>query len=85
MAQYTNFGRLVSEKLTNQGFTQEKFSNRINRSVSYLNQTMTGVRKPSAAHVDAIADAFNLNKDERQKLHYLAAMEHGFKLDLTKK
>jgi len=85
MRSYTKFGRLVSDKLANQGLTQEKFSLKIGNHVSTLNQTLTGVRKPSAKFVETVADGFNLNADERQELYYFAAIENGFKLDLTKK
>lgn len=82
---YTNFGRVVSERLATSGLTQQAFSSKISKSVGYFNQTLTGTRRPNPDYVDLVARGLDLSDNERQKLHYLAAIENGFKLDLTKK
>jgi len=85
MAIYTNFGRLVSKQLADLDLTQESFSNTIGISSSYFNQTLTGARHPSAKLVEKVADGLDLSSQDRETLHYHAAIDNGFKLDLTKK
>jgi HD-GYP domain-containing protein (c-di-GMP phosphodiesterase class II) len=52
---------------------------------AYVNQLITGHKKPSPEWVDLIADTLKLSPEQRQALHVAAAKQHGFKLDLTKK
>jgi cyanate lyase len=81
----TNFGSSVSAKLAELNLTQLDLSEKINKNSRYVNHTLTGYRKPQPEYVDLVANALNLNDSEREKLHWQAAKDHGFKLDLTKK
>lgn len=80
----TNFGRSVSSTLADLDLTQNKFSERLGKNPKYVNHIMTGYRKPSPEYVELVADVLNLSPEERAKLHRAAALDHGFKLDLTK-
>lgn len=65
--------------------TQTKLAAKTGRSTAYVNQLITGHKKPSPEWVDLIADTLNLSPERRRDLHADAARQHGFKLDLTKK
>lgn len=80
----THFGTAVSNRLAAGQLTQATVAASAGTTVSYLNQTMTGRKRPSPQWADLIADVLNMNSQERANLHAAAAMDHGFKLDLTK-
>ena len=80
----TNFGRSVSNALAELDLTQGDLSEMLGRNPKYVNQTMTGYRKPAPYWVDLVANVLELTPKERAKLHRDAALDNGFKLDLTK-
>ena len=82
---HTNFGNSVSGLLTERQLTQKQLGELMGKSPVYTSHVMRGYRTASASYVDMVADVLNLNPADRQKLHYNAALDHGFKLDLTKK
>lgn len=75
---YSNFGTSVSRSLT--GATQVDLANSAGISQPYLNQMMTGRKKPSPEWVDIIASTLNLNEEKTRELHLAAARDLGFKL-----
>lgn len=76
----TNFGRAASSMLSARSSTQTNLAASTGKSLSYVNQTMTGAKRPSAQWADLIADAMGLDDEERTKLHIAAAKDHGFNL-----
>jgi transcriptional regulator with XRE-family HTH domain len=81
----TEFGALVSRSLTEARITQPDLAERLGKSTAYVNQTLTGRKKPSAEWADLVANTLKLTKEKRVELHRAAAKDNGFKLDLTKK
>ena len=79
------FGASVSVALAEARMTQTELAAKTGRSTAYVNQLITGHKKPSPEWVDLIADTLKLSPKDRQALHVAAAKQHGFKLDLTKK
>ena len=79
------FGASVSVALAEARMTQTDLAAKTGRSTAYVNQLITGHKKPSPEWVELIANTLNLSPRERQALHVAAAKQHGFKLDLTKK
>jgi transcriptional regulator with XRE-family HTH domain len=75
----------VSVALAEARMTQSELAAKTGRSTAYVNQLITGHKKPSPEWVDLIADTLKLSPKDRQALHVAAAKQHGFKLDLTKK
>ena len=71
--------------LTETANTQTDLANMTGSSPAYVNQMMTGKKRPSPEWVELICTTLNLNPEQRQQLHYEAAKAQGFKLDLTKK
>ena len=65
--------------------TQTELAAKTGRSTAYVNQLITGHKKPSPEWVELIADTLKLNPEQRQRAACAAAKQHGFKLDLTKK
>lgn len=84
-AKYSNFGSTVSQSLTVRATSQTSLAKGMGTSASYLNQTMTGRKTPTAQWADLVADVLNAPEHERQRIHAAAALDNGFKLDLTKK
>jgi hypothetical protein len=87
---YSNFGKAVTHVLDERGVSQSQvvtqLANQGNAvSSSYMSQTMTGRKPVSPTWADLVADVLNLPNQERQKLHEAAAIDRGYKLDLTKK
>lgn len=76
----SNFGTSVSQWLIEAKATQVDLSNSAGISQPYLNQMMTGRKKPSPEWVDIIASTLKLSKEKTQELHLAAARDHGFKL-----
>lgn len=80
----TEFGAVVSKNLTTASWTQLDLANNTGASLAYMNQMMTGRRRPSAEWADLIADTMRLSDRQRVQLHRAAARDVGFKLDLRK-
>jgi transcriptional regulator with XRE-family HTH domain len=81
----TDFGASVSKSLAEARLTQSGLAERTGQSPAYINQVITGRKKPSPQWIDMVANALNLSERERVHLHRQAAKAHGFTLDLTKK
>jgi len=81
---YSNFGASVVSCLEQRRQTQADLSRKLGRSRSYVHQTLSGHRKPSPEWVDIVARTLKLNEAQRLALHKAAAVDRGFKLDLTK-
>lgn len=81
----TDLGASVSQALAGARMTQSELAQSTNQSISYTNQIITGRRTASAGWCDLVADTLNLSDKERENLHYNAAKQAGYKLDLTKK
>jgi len=81
----TEFGASLSRKLQGARLNQPQLAEKIGASKPYVNQMLTGRRKPSPEWVDLIADTLGLGDKERVELHRAAARDSGFKIDLTKK
>jgi transcriptional regulator with XRE-family HTH domain len=81
----SDFGASVSRKLAEARMTQSDLAKNTSQSTAYVNQIITGRKKPLPEWIDLIADALNLTDKERVQLHRTAAQERGYKLDLTKK
>lgn len=78
----TAFGLAVSTVLSEKQITQLELATRTSRSASYVNQTLTGRKSVSPEWVNLVADALELSKKQRAKLHVAAAIQHGFEIDL---
>lgn len=91
MTRRSKFGEEVEPYLEKSGTSQSQLAHSIGTargaavSTAYVNHTLTGVKKPNAEWADLVADVLNLDNAERQRLHTAAAIDNGFKLDLTKK
>ena len=81
----TDFGASVSKALAGARLTQSGLAERTGQSPAYVNQVITGRKRPSPQWIDTIADALDLSDRERVRLHREAARAQGFKLDLTRK
>jgi plasmid maintenance system antidote protein VapI len=81
----TAFGRALDAQLERSGTTQTVLAASLGRSTSYLNQVIHGRKTASPALVDAVADRLETDDATRQALHRAAALDHGFKLDLTER
>jgi hypothetical protein len=80
---YNHFGTSVSAALAERRLSQIDLATALGRWAAYVNQTMTGVKSPSAQWADLVADVLKLSRAKRAELHAAAARDHGFKLDLT--
>ena len=78
------FGASVSVALAEARMTQSALARKAGSSTAYVNQLMTGRKKPSPEWVELVADTLNVSPEKRRELHVAAAKQHGFKLDLTK-
>jgi hypothetical protein len=79
------FGEALDAQLRERGMTQSSLANLTSRSVSYVNKTMTAERFISPEWVDAVAAGLNLSQQETKRFHTLAALDMGYRLDLTNK
>jgi predicted small secreted protein len=79
----TSFGMAVAHNLAATHTTQADVARATQRSLSYVNQTITGAKNVSPSWVDLVADVLRLPSSERTRLHRAAALDQGFKLDLT--
>ncbi len=80
---HSMFGNVVAHNLAVTNTTQADLARATQRSLSYVNQTITGAKSVSPHWADLVADVLNLSSSERYLLHYAAAKDHGFKLDLS--
>jgi len=64
--------------------TQSDLAESLGRSPSYTNQVMTGRKGASPEWVELVADTLRLSKADRRKLHFAAAKDQGYQLDLGK-
>lgn len=79
----SNFGTAVSDMLTAAKMNQRELAAVSGKTLSYVNQTLTGNKHVSPAWADFIADIFNASAADRMRLHQAAARDVGYKLDLT--
>ena len=63
--------------------TQTELAAKTGRSTAYVNQLITGHKKPSPEWVDLIADTMKLSPKDRQALHVAAAKQPGPPLRLV--
>ncbi|MFA6878342.1 MAG: helix-turn-helix transcriptional regulator, partial [Fusobacterium sp.] len=76
------FIRFLKEKRLESGLSQNKFSKLINITQSYFNSIERGEVKnpPSEEILEKISEGLNLNKQDKNYLFYLAAIERTPKL-----
>lgn len=79
----TNFGYAVSKILASRSMSQGVLARLTKKNASYTNHVMTGYRKPSPEYVDLVANTLNLDAKTRARLHRDAALDNGFKFDLS--
>lgn len=79
------FGEALEGHLGARHLTQSDLAQRTSKSVSYVNRTMTGTRFISPEWANTVAAALGLSENETKQLHTAAALDAGYKLDLTKK
>ena len=79
------FGEALDAHLSVRRMSQSDLAEKTNRSVSYVNRTMTGTRFISPEWANTVALALGLTEEETKRLHTAAAIDVGYKLDLTKK
>ena len=80
----TRVGASLGDMLSERGLSQASAAARANISQPYFNQVVKGRRLASAEWIETVANALNLDAEEREKLHRAAARDHGFRIDLTK-
>jgi transcriptional regulator with XRE-family HTH domain len=78
----SHFGEALSVLLAVREISQSALAARLGKSVAYLNQTMTGVKRAQPDFVEAIAAALKLTESQRGDLHKAAAKDKGYKIDL---
>lgn len=81
----THFGNTLLDALRARDLTQSALASKMDKKVSYVNRTMVGKRPATSNWADLVANAIEASDEERQRLHHAAALDQGFKLDLTKK
>jgi cyanate lyase len=79
----TEFGTALSVQLARRRMTQSDLAHSVGRSPSYTNQVMSGRKGASPQWVELVADTLRLSKADRRRLHFAAAKDHGYRLDLT--
>lgn len=80
----TAFGASVSNALAEAQLNQVDLAKMTGKSVSYVNQTLTGTRSASAGWVNLVASTLKLQNERKAELHRAAAKDLGYELDLTK-
>lgn len=81
----TEFGKALSEQLSATGTSANALANDIGVSRTYISKMMTGDRPVTARWADTVARALALSPTNTVELHKAAALDAGYKLDLTKK
>jgi transcriptional regulator with XRE-family HTH domain len=79
-----HFGASARRYLAEAQATQTALATAVGVSASYANQLLTGAKRPSPQWIDLMADAMQMNQAQRRELHRAAALDAGYKLDLTK-
>lgn len=79
------FGEALSKQLSARQVTPYTLANNTGVSPSFVSRAMHGKRTVSPEWADTIAKALALNDKEARDLHRAAALDAGYKLDLTKK
>lgn len=79
----TAFGQALDAELAKRSLSRSALAQAANVSSSYVTQTMNGARLASPNWVNLVAGALNLPEKERRDLHFAAALDAGFELDLT--
>lgn len=79
----TAFGQALAEQLARRHLRQADLARATSSTPGWVNKTMTGAKAASPGWADLIADVLGLGPEERRRLHYAAARDAGFKLDLT--
>ena len=77
----TNFGEAVSSHLADRSMSQTALAQSAGMNAAYLNHTITGYRRPTASWTDLVANALQLDDNQRKALHKAAAKDNGFNLD----
>ena len=78
------FGTALSMLLAGREMSQSTLARKMGKSIAYLNQTMTGVKKAQPGFVDLVADALSLPPEQRAALHQAAAKDKGYKIDMER-
>ena len=80
----TNFGASVSVHLAEAKLSQAELADMLGKHPPHLNRVMTGTLPASPTWADMVADVLKLGAEQRVALHRAAALDSGYKLDLTK-
>lgn len=80
---YSNFGHSVRTILTENGTTQSGLAASLGKSPAYLNHVITGKKTPSGNWVDFVADVLKVTPEQRAHMHRSAALDAGYRIDLT--
>lgn len=76
------FGAAVTTIINDLGLTQADFARGVSFSQAYVSDVLNGRRSPTGRWADLVADALQLQEEERKKLHILAARDNGFDIEL---
>lgn len=79
------FGETLDNFLVSRRMRPIDVANSTGKSPSYVTRTMQGTRTVSPEWVNEVADVLGLNPEQTRLLHTMAAIDAGYKLDLTKK
>jgi transcriptional regulator with XRE-family HTH domain len=80
----TRLAASLGDILAGRGLSQASAAARANISQPYFNQVAKGRRLASAEWIETVANALDLDHEQRAELHRAAARDHGFKIDLSK-
>lgn len=80
----SNFGASARRCLAEASLTQAALADAVGVSPSYVNQALAGKKRPSPQWIDLMARAARLSVNQRRELHRAAALDAGYKLDLSK-
>jgi plasmid maintenance system antidote protein VapI len=81
----TAFGVALSEQLNANGLSPKALAEGIGADASVVSRLMNNKRTVTPDWVDTISQALQLSPKNTQILHRAAAIDAGYKLDLTKK
>lgn len=80
--QKTAFGERLSRALKARELGQRDLAERIGTTPQYISAIATGSKSVSPERIDSIARALDLDTEGCGSLHYAAATDLGFRLDL---
>ena len=80
----TEFGASVSKILTEAKVNQAYLASETKTSLPYVNQMLTGRKRPAPGWIDVVASTLKLQNKKRVQLHRAAAKDAGYDIDLTK-